>query len=452
MGWYLGNVMSIVVGLGLLMAGTASAEREQGITVHTHTQPGVTLVSTSGIPHHDIGNYTRSKFWHEGLPRGINRPWRQAINVTIGQIASENPVAVFHTGDMIDGRWSRDTDMKGIFGKETTLAQRTRVVERAAEFYYRQNRGWWARHGLAPHFGLGDHEVGDVGRSGVIPGGGFKYTAFSTLRRAWARQFTGDGSRYAWHPPSGQHRRTAYATMIRDVGFVNLDPFVKTHNGVHVRIGGLQMRWLAHTLDDLRERGARFLIVQCEIPALGPNHASRSSHLILANGDRLWRLLKRHDVDLLLSAEFHQLTTHSDGGTTPVQVVHGGQLYRGNVSYLVINTFDNRMELQLKRMNGRPTGTDELWVPTPAGTVNSVRMYRGARVVGTMTIHDDGSLSDRTGHMTEGMSTGELPVLRGPVVRRSHDPLSLWRPCGWPSTLSSRRTRHEPLGLLCADS
>jgi hypothetical protein len=411
MGWYLGKVMSIVVGLGLLMAGTATAE-----------QPGVTLVSTSGIPHHDIGNYTKSKFWHEGLPRGINRPWRQAINVTIGQIASENPDAVFHTGDMVGGRWSRDPDMKGIFGKEKTLEQRKRVVERAAELYYRQNRGWWARHGLTPHFGLGDHEVGDVGPSGVIPDGRFNFTALSTLRRAWARQFTGDGSRYAWHPPSGQHRRTAYATMIRDVGFVTLDPFVKTHDGVHVRIGGLQMRWLAQTLDDLREQGARFLIVQCEIPALGPNRPSHTSRLILENGDRLWRLLERHDVDLLLSAEFHQLTTHSNGGTTPVQVIHGGQLYRGNVSYLVINTFENRMELQLKRMNGRPTVMDEIWAPAPPRTVNGVRMYRGARVVGTMTIHDDGSLSGRTGYMMEAVSPGRAPGAAG--AGRPPQPLS----------------------------
>jgi hypothetical protein len=408
-GRHLARLTSIVVGLGLLLAATATA-----------AQPGVTLVSTSGIPHHDVGNYTKSQFWHEDLPPGINRTWRRAIDITIGQIASENPDAVFHTGDMVGGRWSRDPDMRGIFGAESTLAQRMRVVERAADFYYRQNRNWWARHGLAPHFGLGDHEVGDVGPSGVIPAGRFNFSALSTLRRAWARQFTGDGNRYAWHPQSGQHRRTAYATMIGDVGFASLDPFVKTHDGVRVRIGRLQMRWLAHALDDLRQQGARFLIVQCEIPALGPNRPSHSSRLVLENGDRLWRLLERHDVDLLLSGEFHDLTTHSDGGTTPVQVVHGGQLYRGNVNYLVINAFRNRMELQLKQMRGRPTATNEIWTPTRPRSINGVRMYRGASVVGTMTIHDDGALSDRTGYMTEGMSPRELPVPRGQVVGHRH--------------------------------
>jgi hypothetical protein len=79
-GRHLARLTSIVVRLGLLLAATATA-----------AQPGVTLVSTSGIPHHDVGNYTKSQFWHEDLPPGINRTWRRAIDITIGQIASETP-------------------------------------------------------------------------------------------------------------------------------------------------------------------------------------------------------------------------------------------------------------------------------------------------------------------------------------------------------------------------
>jgi hypothetical protein len=169
-------------------------------------------------------------------------------------------------------------------------------------------------------------------------------------------------------------------------------------------------------LADLRHQGAQFLIVQCETPALGPNRRSHSSGLLLDNGDLLWQVLRDHDVDLLLTSEFHEMTTHSDRGATPVQVVHGGQLYRGTMSYLVIKTFDNRMELQLKRVYGRQTGTGRIWAPRYQRAPDGVRMYRGARILGTMTIHDDGSLSDRSGYLRDGLSpvaadTGPRPTM-----------------------------------------
>jgi hypothetical protein len=390
---YQAGVVLFVVGLGLMATAEAAAAAE----------PDLTFVSTSGIPHHDVANYTKSKSWRKGMPEGINDSWRQSIDITIGQIASEKPDAVFHTGDMVSGRWGRDTENTGIFGPTRTMAQRERAVERAADMYYRQNKSWWAKHDLRPYFGVGDHEVGDVEPSGMIVAGDFRSRALSVWRDAWGQAFTDNGTRYDSHPP-GQHRKTAYATMIGDVGFVSLDPFTQLVSGVHVRIGNRQMRWLGQALDDLRDQGARFLIVQCEVPALNTIHQSHSSRLILQNGEDLWQLLADHGVDLLLTAEFHELSTHTNQGATPVQVVHGGQLYRGNVSYLVINAFDDRMELQLKRMYGEQTGTGKIWAPSRVRATDGLRMYRGTSDVGTMTIHDDGSLSDRSGYLTETAS------------------------------------------------
>ncbi|HSK95054.1 MAG TPA: hypothetical protein VK891_00420 [Euzebyales bacterium] len=394
----------IVVGLGLLAAGHAAAA----------SRPDLTLVSTSGIPHHDVADYTTLPSWRPGLPTGLNASWRAALDVAIGQIASEDPDAVFHTGDMGGGRWGRDPDATGLFGPVGTWAQRRRAIERAAALYYKQNKQWWRRHGLNPYFGVGDHEVGDVGSSGVIARGGSHYAMFPTWRRAWAKAFTDDGAKFASHPP-GQHRRTAYATMIDDVGFVTLDPFMRREGAVYTRIGWRQLHWLDDVLGDLRNRGARFLIVQCETPALGPNRRSRTSGLLLDNGDMVWQVLRDNGVDLFLTSEFHEMTTHSDAGTTPVQVVHGGQLYRGTMSYLVIETFPDRMELQLKRVYGRQTGTGRIWAPRYQRAPDGVRMYRGARTVGTMTIHRDGSLSDRSGYLRDGLSpvaadTGPRPA------------------------------------------
>jgi hypothetical protein len=307
---------------------------------------------------------------------------------------------VLHTGDMVSGRWGQDREGTGIFGPTTTFAQRAEAVARAADLYYAQNKTWWAEHGLSPHFGVGDHEVGDIGSSGVVIGSTFKARALPVWRDAWARAFTAGGTKYDAHPP-GEHAKTAYATMIGDVGLVSLDPFTKPASDVRVRISDTQMHWLDATLDHLRDQGARFLLVQCEVPARPTTRHSHSSTLTLENGGDLWQLLAEHDVDLLLTAEFHEISTRSDDGTTPVQVIHGGQMYRGNVNYLVINTFADRMELELKRMSGRETGTGKIWAPSLRRATDGLQMFPGARIVGTMTIHTDGSVSDRTGEMTE---------------------------------------------------
>ena len=366
-------------------------------------EPDATFVSTSGIPHHDIGDLRASRYWRKGMRNGINRSWRRALDTTIGQIAAEQPDAVFHTGDMVSGRWGIDVDGTGIFGPVGTLAQKRRAIKRAAALYYGQNKRRWADHGLDPYFGVGDHEVGDMPSSGVFGPKRLQSRAAPTWRNAWARAFTDDGDRYAWHPPYGQHRKTAYATMIgNDVGFVSLDPFARRDDGMHARIGTVQMRWLDETLRDLRQRGARHLLVQCETPALGPNRGSRSSRLVLENGAQLWRLLDRRGVDVLLTSEFHEVTTRTDGGETPVQVVHGAQLYHATANYLVIRTFHDRIELELKRMTGKKTGRRRFPTVNRPRPIDGIRMYRGAQVVGTMTIHRDGGLSDRSVFLTEG--------------------------------------------------
>lgn len=205
------------------------------------------------------------------------------------------------------------------------------------------------------------------------------------------------------HPSEGQHRRTAYAARLGDLGLITLDPIDRTPSGTQVQITSRQMRWLRSAVKDLRARGARWIVVQSEIPALGPNRQFASSGLTLTNGARLWRVLDDLNVDLLLSGEFHDMTTRTNAGRAPVQVVHGGSLRRGAVNYLVITTYPGRVELQLKRMGGRMEGTAEIWAPSLHRAAQPIRISRKAELVGALTIHKDGSLSNRSGYLLEGI-------------------------------------------------
>lgn len=95
-------------------------------------KPTGVYVSTSGIPHADVGDYRQSPHWRPGMPTGISVAWRRAIHTVIRRIAAEEPDAVFHTGDMVEGRWGIDREGAGVFGPVRTRAQRRRAISRAA--------------------------------------------------------------------------------------------------------------------------------------------------------------------------------------------------------------------------------------------------------------------------------------------------------------------------------
>jgi hypothetical protein len=86
-----------------------------------------------------------------------------------------------------------------------------------------------------------------------------------------------------------------------------------------------------------------------------------------------------------------------------VQVVHGGSLRRGKVNYLVITTFADRVELQLKRMRAEVHGTSTLWAPSRHRAPRHITVSPRTKQVGTLTIHADGSLSRRSGYLREGL-------------------------------------------------
>jgi hypothetical protein len=361
-------------------------------------------VSTSGIPHHDVGNYTKSAFWQRGDPRGMpdHSTWRASIDHVLGRIKAEAPNRVFFTGDMVSGRWGVDVDRTGIFGPVGTLTQRKAAVRRAGDLYYRQNKSWWAANGISPnnvHFAIGDHEYGDVDRGAVRP---HQLDLVADHRAIWHRHFvSGRGYRRL---TEGQQQQAAYATAFGGVGLVSLDPILKQDGDLIPRIGEPQMRWLEETLRNLRNEGRELVIVQVEIPARGPNRSEHSSDLILQNGQAVWDLLVEYGVDLLLSAEFHTVTTHSNGGRTPVQIVHGDQMYRAQANYLVIDRFaDGHLELTLKAMGGTRAQLGAFWAPASQRAPGVLRMNGPVRVIGRATVTPRGDLVGRSGFLREGL-------------------------------------------------
>lgn len=135
----------------LLTIGSARS----AVAAEKKDRPTGVYVSTSGIPHADVGDYRQSPQWRPGMPTGISSAWRRAIHRVIGRIAAEEPDAVFHGGDMVEGRWGVDRRGTGVFGRVNTFTQRQDAIRRAGDLYYSQMKARWAAHGLYPHFGVG---------------------------------------------------------------------------------------------------------------------------------------------------------------------------------------------------------------------------------------------------------------------------------------------------------
>jgi hypothetical protein len=339
------------------------------------------IVSTSGIPHGDVANYRRSPYWRPGMPVGMNDAWRQFLHSEIATITSGADV-VLHQGDQVEGRWGQDCDGRGVFGPVGTSDQRVRALTLAGNIYYSAMKHFWGGRDVL--FGMGDHEIGDIGASGVVPPGTLTYQAHRYWNRVWRRHY--GPSRYA--------RRRGR------VGIITLDPIMKTPDGIVARISDSDLDWMHDKIHHWRANGVRWFLVQSEIPAIGPNRKSGTSGLLLENGDQVWRRFAKMGVDLFLAAEFHSDTTHTRGGLTPVQVVHGGRHLRA--SWLVIDEYQDELQLTLMASRGSQVGDGTIW-----STFCNARLPRHPipgrqKITGTMTIHADGTTSDRTGRLQEG--------------------------------------------------
>jgi hypothetical protein len=108
------------------------------------------------------------------MPVGLNDAWRTFLDTEIADI-TEGADVVLHQGDQVEGRWGQDCDGRGVFGPVRTFAQQVDALTLAGNIYYSQIKRFWGDHDVL--FGMGDHEIGDISPSGIVPPGTFTYQA-----------------------------------------------------------------------------------------------------------------------------------------------------------------------------------------------------------------------------------------------------------------------------------
>jgi hypothetical protein len=389
-----GAALAALASLGLA---TANAQEPPA------AQPLITLVSIPDFVNADVGDVRgidRAGYlgWDPGDPNSINPYYRDTLKVVLDQVAAENPDAVLVAGDEVNGHWGVDYDQTGIFGPVDTYEHKLQALRNAGALYYQQWKDRFAQRGLTVYPAVGDHEVGD----NPWPSGWFKTRAFATFKETWARHFTASGTKYALRPVGTPYEGTAYAVRLTsDTLLMTVDVFAKYDGTVHTHLTSDQLRWVDSTISEAKASGVKNVIVQGHVSVLGPVNNQYSSNLLYegGRGSPFWQTLKRHNVDLYLAGEAHDMTVYNDG--TLVQVTHGGYVPRGISNYLVLKVYVDRIELELKQFSGRTLDdTRRLWQTANKRPPWSQVINPGPGSVGTMTIDKStGSpvLRNRTG-------------------------------------------------------
>jgi hypothetical protein len=395
------------IGISLVPSSVASVGARAALGAAV-TEPLITLVSIPDFLNVDVGDVRGidrpgNLGWDPGDPNSINSYYRAMLKVVLDQVASENPDAVLVAGDEVNGHWGyADTDHTGIFGPLNTYEQKLQAIRNAGGLYYEQWKERFARRGLRVYPAVGDHEIGD----NPWPSGKFKYRAFDTFKDTWAHHFTADGTKYALRPVGTPYEGTAYAVKLTpETLLITVDTFAKHDGAVHTHLTGDQLSWVRTTIEQARAGGVKNVIVQGHVSVLGPVHHQYSSNLMYegGSGSAFWQMLKRHNVDLYLAGEAHDMTVHTDG--TLVQVTHGGYVARGISNYLVIKVYQDRIDLKLKQFSGRTLNeTRKLWQIDDRRPPWSQAIDPGPRSVGAMTIDKSTGVSvlrNRTGKFVE---------------------------------------------------
>ena len=370
--------------------------------------PLFTFVSMPDFLNTDIGD-TRVRAgvgWDPGDPNSINASWKRALDVILDEVQAEEPAAVLVAGDLVDGHWGVDVEpATGIFGPVGTREEKLAAVTNAGALYYGQWASRFRERGLRVLPALGDHEIGD----NPWPAGSFDLAAVPTFKKVWADAFTRTGAgghRYPMRPVGTSFEDTAYAVRIANTMFVSVDVFSLTRDAVDITVSGGQLRWLDRLLSGARQKGVEHIVVQGHTPVLRPVRARHSSKITMAGGadSAFWRLLDRHDVDLYLAGEMHDMTTWTEDGV--VQVVHGALSTWGQANYLVGRVYADRIELTLKEFRGTRSVGRPLWNTDRKGPPQKVTFLPGPEVVGTMVIDKSGDetvLRQRQGRLADGM-------------------------------------------------
>ena len=365
--------------------------------------PDYEFVAAPDFLNQDVGDLRVLKSWRRGDPNSWTPQLQQGITRFLDEIQALDPGSVLVPGDLVEGHWGRDDDRTGVFGPVRTVREKEQAIRRAANFYYSTYEQRFDIRGLTLHAALGDHDIGDNDWDNRTPWTRFKRSEIGLYKEMFARHFTRTPSgkpRYPHRPVGTAWEDTAYAVHLSpDVLLVTLDEFHRRDGDVHLEVRGGQLAWLRHTLRQARADGVPWVVVQGHNPVLMPVREKSTSGGHIEGGRRsaLWRTMSRYGVDLYLNGEVHDTTMRQADGVT--QVSSGGLLYTGNASYLVAKVYDDRIELDARRLEG-VRGGGKLWQTTGPRTRSAPRFPDSPSVsIGSMTLTADGRAVNQVGQL-----------------------------------------------------
>ena len=313
-------------------------------------------------------------------------------------------------GDLVDGRWGRDSHHTGNFGPVNNPAQRARAARLAAATYYPQYVQRFREHGLDLYAAAGDHEYGDN------PWTASKRRLAPVFQQQFARYFTRtpSGRPRVSRPPEGGARRDGVrvpAGAGRPGGHHR--PFDIAPDRARLRVDRQQLRWLVRVLRSAQEDGVRWTIVQGHLPILEPVRSRGSSELHYPGGSRsrLWQVFKRYGVDVYLCGEVHDVTATSQDGI--LQLAHGGAFQFGLTTYAVLDVHDDRLDVTLRDYAVRVRDARDhsrLWETVRGGLKKWIRLDREPVTIGTLTLDATGAVTRRQRHPAAPCAvTGSTP-------------------------------------------
>ena len=384
----------------VLDAGATTSATERTVVAGPPDTPRrLRLLSSPDFLNADVADLRRGPgFWTTRRSANSTSPaYERALDHVLDDWQRQRPDGVLVAGDLVDGRWGRDSHHTGNFGPVNNSAQRAAATRRAAATYYPQYLQRFRDHGLDLYPAAGDHEYGDN------PWTASKRRLAPVFQQQFARYFTRTPAgrpRFRDHP-KGVHAGTAYAFRpAPDVQVVTIDPFDIAPGHARTRVDRQQLRWLVQVLRQAQEDGVRWTIVQGHVPVLEPVRSRGSSELHYPGGSRsrLWRVFRKFGVDVYLCGEVHDVTATSQDGI--LQLAHGGAFQFGLTTYALLDVHDDRLDITLNDFAVQVRDARDhsrLWETVRSGLKKRISVDREPVTIGTLTLDATGQVTSRTG-------------------------------------------------------
>jgi Icc-related predicted phosphoesterase len=298
------------------------------------------IVLLFSYPRSSAKEYLSDKPWKfVSIPDFLNNDvaypepkWDDALDYVLTAIKAEQPDFVIVAGDLVMGRWSHSR----------------KHLEEMADIYYPAWINRMQAYGLRFYAAIGDHEIGDdpwpVGKRELVP----------YYKEAFRKHL-----KMPDNGPSNM-KGLAYSVNYKNILLVVVDVFeIDKQGGVKIRVSGEQLAWVENTLN--KNKQAEHIIFVGHIPILPKWRVRSSSRISLPGGSdtALWKLMKKHNVDLYLCGEVHDISIQQKNGIH--QVVHGSQASNVNeFNYLIVTVYPDRLNLELKKIETVLEGVRDL--------------------------------------------------------------------------------------------